>query len=807
MKNLFALITLVFSCIIAFGQHFLQPDLPGRTNGKQTIVERLSIDHSRGGGALWVETFAGASDNGTSIATPNGSWTKSGANGNVWKHSFTPSSGCYSELNTTPATTTPGNGFLLFDADSVNCQTNQPIGTEDQLYGSITSPNINLSGSPYVLLYFDYDFRWWWNLNQDVNFYIDLSGDGGNTWPVTHQLDEDDINEFQNGTAELIVSSTLGNSSQAKVRFRWEEYSHYYWVIDDVRIMPQPQHDIRIESTFISHNNSGTQYGIVPSNQTGQTMAIGAEVYNLGYADQTNLNLTADFDFGLFTATASHALLQTDSTVYMEGTASQVLTNGVEGWFEVVSDDETQFSLNFWNNQASRNINVSCETCWDGLYAMDNIAGWQGGSGSLSGYPSIGTNTFTAIPETQDGFGLYSIYHVQSALTFSGIEILLDTANTEVGAQVIAALHSANGFVNTTPEPFNSLVTSENYIITQADIDAQRAFIPFEESYEVTNDSVYAGVYLFSLLGANNVAVLDDESRTQPSWSSCIYVPGYQVYTNGEALAVRLKTCQTSAVSETACGSYNWNGNTYTQSGLYGGVSGPASCETLDLTILPVDPNTTWNYDLCPGDTVWFDNGGLGTPTMYDFNQPGQYIENVLNANGCISVDTVIINAVSPPAINILGNTNVSPNSAETYAFADPGGYTFTWSAINGTILGGQGTTSVDIFWDASGGGQVILELEGQCDVSDTLTVGTFVGIENQLINDLQIHPNPSTGIFNMELTEPTLIIVMDARGRKIVETNGNGQFSLDLNGFSKGTYIVQVQTSKGLYSEKLILQ
>ncbi|MDP6908924.1 MAG: hypothetical protein QF371_05420, partial [Flavobacteriales bacterium] len=157
-KNVFQLaIFALISVSTCYGQQYLQPELPGRTIDKLRVSERPSTYSNRGGGALWVETFAGASDNGASITTPNGSWTKSGTNGDVWKHSFNQSNGCYSANTNLPSTTTANNGFLLFDADSVNCQTNLPEGTENQLYGSITSPNINLSGSPYVLLYFDYE--------------------------------------------------------------------------------------------------------------------------------------------------------------------------------------------------------------------------------------------------------------------------------------------------------------------------------------------------------------------------------------------------------------------------------------------------------------------------------------------------------------------------------------------------------------------------------------------------------------------------------------------------------------------------
>ncbi|MFT5311089.1 MAG: hypothetical protein ACI8VL_002003 [Bacteroidia bacterium] len=801
MKNFSALTILILACSVAFGQNYLQPKLPGKTTGKRVPAQRPSTDNNRGGGALWTETFTGATDNGASVVTSNGSWVKGGTNGDIWKYSFTPSSGCWSDEDTMPNTSTANTGFLLFDADSVNCQTNQPIGTEDQLYGSITSPIINLTGNPYVLLSFEYAFRYWWNQNQDINFTIDLSGDGGATWPVTLRLDEGDINDFQSGTFEMNVSSVLGGASQAMVRFNWVEHSHYFWIIDDVRIDLQPEHDVRMETTFISHNNSGIQYGIIPSNQTGQAMAIGAEVFNRGYADQTNLNFTADFNGGLFTATDTYALLQTDSTHYMEGTVSPVLTSGnYTGEFEVISDDDNIISINYGNNLASRNLKISCETCWDGLYTLDALPVSWGSNPSQdlgASYPSIGTNSFT---DGQDELGLFSLYYVDDPITVSGINILLDTSRTDIGSEVVATLHSVNDFTSIVPEPTDGLAMSDTYTITQQDLNDQSAFIPFQQPYEVSNDSVYGGVFLYSNGGTNNISVLDDESRSQPIWASAISITNQQVYSNGERLAVQLKLCGNSGVTtETNCDSYTWNGNTYTQTGIYGAVNSPGVCETLDLTILQSDPSNILNYDLCPGDSMWYNS------TLYTSNTPGQYLENIQNANGCVSIDTVNVSVVNPPSISILGNTNITPNTSETYAFVDPGGYTFTWSAINGTILGGQGTTSIDIFWDAIGGGQVILNLDGQCPTSDTLTVGTFVGIENHWINDLQIHPNPSSGLFNIQLLEATQVTVMDSRGRKVIETTENGRFTVDLSMESTGFYTLRLETETGVGTKRLV--
>lgn len=189
------------------------------------------------------------------------------------------------------------------------------------------------------------------------------------------------------------------------------------------------------------------------------------------------------------------------------------------------------------------------------------------------------------------------------------------------------------------------------------------------------------------------------------------------------------------------------------------------------------------------------------------YSQEGQYTQTI-PGTGCDTIVTINITEEQAPSVTILGNTQISANSTETYAIVQPQGYTITWSVVNGTILSGQGTVSATIFWDGNGFGEVSVTVSNSdCSYTTNLPVGLNVGISENLNTEVRITPNPSNGIFNIELNEPSFLAVMDMQGKRVLETNGNGRFSLNLNGFSKGTYILQVQTSKGLFAEKLILQ
>lgn len=258
-------------------------------------------------------------------------------------------------------------------------------------------------------------------------------------------------------------------------------------------------------------------------------------------------------------------------------------------------------------------------------------------------------------------------------------------------------------------------------------------------------------------------------------------------------------TSSNTVISE--CTSYTWNSTNYTQSGNYTfqttNASGCDSLATLDLTIYPNQLENDF-YPLCAGESITV-NGAT-------YDQTGQYTQFLSGINGCDTVLTITVQIENEPSISILGNTNIAPNTPEFYAIVDPGGYNIEWSAVNGTVISGQGTAAANIFWDATGGGEVTVTLSnGNCTYTYTIQVGTFVSIETHWVNDLQIHPNPSTGLFNIELTEQTQITMLDARGRKIMETTSNGRFTLDLSAYPTGTYTLQLRTETGVGVKRLV--
>lgn len=215
---------------------------------QETQAERPNANSSvQRGGVFWTENFANG------LNSSNGTWTQSGTD-QIWKHSFYPSSGEWSTGTPQFASTTAANGYMLFDADSVNFPVSPNYVDRD---GMLISPSINCSGQATVLLTFEQNVRW---CCTQLFLNVGVSNNGGSTW-----TDYDVLNGLAANVAspnpelvQLDISSVAANQSNVMIRFSFGGVSHYYWVIDDISLesVTVPVADFNANQTTIVAGNS-----------------------------------------------------------------------------------------------------------------------------------------------------------------------------------------------------------------------------------------------------------------------------------------------------------------------------------------------------------------------------------------------------------------------------------------------------------------------------------------------------------------------------------------------------------------------
>ena len=129
--------------------------------------------------------------------------------------------------------------------------------------------------------------------------------------------------------------------------------------------------------------------------------------------------------------------------------------------------------------------------------------------------------------------------------------------------------------------------------------------------------------------------------------------------TTKRLLTVKAPTPAT--ITQAACGSYSWHGNTYTTSGAYTfdslNAAGCDSLTTLNLTI--TQPTTSSTSHTALGSYTW--NGST-------YNTSGTYTAHLSNAAGCDSTATLVLTITNAPAPTITSFTPTSTCPGATAA-------------------------------------------------------------------------------------------------------------------------------------------
>ena len=180
-------------------------------------------------------------------------------------------------------------------------------------------------------------------------------------------------------------------------------------------------------------------------------------------------------------------------------------------------------------------------------------------------------------------------------------------------------------------------------------------------------------------------------------------------------LNLTINNSTTSSTSQTACGSYSWNGQTYTQSGTYTYTStnanGCDSIATLVLTINAIPTATaTGNGAVLTSSTgstyQWIDcatNSPIqgATSQNYTATENGSYAVIVTNSTGCsdtsncVAVQTIGTNELSKFDINVNPNPStgvfyidfVSPMETRLTVLDASGRIVYTMDMSNDTVL------------------------------------------------------------------------------------------------------------------------
>lgn len=535
---------LLSACVIslAFGVNAQQLKDVGivSTNKAPYLKEKATINfkqntlmQSRSSAALFEEDFDGGLPDNWIINTAEGpvdwKWTDVGMTGDY------PTAALES--------TTAANGWMMVDSDGDNFE-----GGAQEHTQLILNEDVDCSAIANVVVSFEQMFRRW----QADTCIVRVSNDGGDTWAgkyyVNSALDANgqwyatiDQSGTDNPDVKMInISDVAGNSASVRIMFEWFGSWDYGWQIDDVMIIEQPANDLELYASIINMTDGSDDfrdfYGIMPSNQISE-IEYGVGVYNFGVNTQTNVTSTVDVSgAGTFNDSYvySNTNLDSDSS-YVEYHTSMYLPSTMGEYINtfIVSADTTDDNPN--DNGMEVLFSIS-DSVFAPYYALD-------AQGTVStGFAADGFKAANLI-ETLVADELTSTTLLLNPNTVAGGFVQISVAS---GVEEIQNPGTEDEYTSFSPDENNILMYSEFYTITQADVDANRVTIPIPLNYNgnaqdrnLAPGNYFIIVECYSNADASPIVIADD--KTYPNrgvWSSIIFVPGEQWYTNGEALGI-----------------------------------------------------------------------------------------------------------------------------------------------------------------------------------------------------------------------------------------------------------------------------
>ncbi len=239
-------------------------------------------------------------------------------------------------------------------------------------------------------------------------------------------------------------------------------------------------------------------------------------------------------------------------------------------------------------------------------------------------------------------------------------------------------------------------------------------------------------------------------------------------------------------------------GNTYTSTGVYiennQTVNGCDSTVYIDVLISEGN-TTTVPVDACEEFTS---DAGITYTTS------GSHVEEYVGVTGCDSIRTydVTIHTVDA-TVSLIGNDMLEANEA---------GATYQWVDCNNGNAPIAGETNQTFTATVNGDYACIITTPYCSEMSDCIRINDAIGLGiGDETNVFSMYPNPSTGLFTVELndlTDNTLIVVSDAAGQIVYsEIVSSNLTNINLEDVEAGMYFISVSNAASKAVQSIVIE
>ena len=691
----------------------------------QVIQASSSYPTPASGTVIFSETFS----NGLLGDGNNGFWTVYGTPSTAtWEYrgtSTTPdftmgSRGAYATNQGPIQSATTSNGFFIFDSDYLDnggVAGNFGQGSSPSPHtGYFESPTIDLSsyGGAYIQIS-SYYRRFMSNAN------IQFSTNGGSSWPYTINLYGDNnaiypiatnaSTSTNDVTATYLPTGIAGNPN-VKFRFVFDGTpsnangsGYYYWMIDDVKLIDSPHHDLETSQIYFNgiadSNSYGYTYKKIPVRQAQSFgMTLGSTHHNKGSYDQTSVSTKVKV------SGVSNTLLSSSATipVIASGTSDSINT----GVFTPNTGIGT-YKLDFYSNADSLDQVPSNDTMSYSFDVTANQYSWTD-TADIGYFPIGGTSTYEICSKfdftaNDTVVGMQVEFYHNLSNTYNNLVPGIDMLQF----RIIDAtqFNSNNQFTGTNIAEYNQGTTS--YTVVPADLGN---IITVPITHKAATPTILPGSYFACVKTSNhNVFIMSDSEKSQQYWRPGTTLADNDNQNNWNGFRITPSITVLTKMDSIQCASFNLSGvTTAVDSAFTGSITAVANGGMAPYTYNWTSPSG----NILTGDSlVGLTQSGIYSLTITDINGCSSPVLNQ-NLMGCVGLTNVSLtanktNASGPGQMD--GAIDITTNGGS-------GNFIFNWTGPNG-----YSATTEDIS-SLGAGSYTITVSDAQCPaILDSMTL------------------------------------------------------------------------------------
>ncbi len=232
--------------------------------------------------------------------------------------------------------------------------------------------------------------------------------------------------------------------------------------------------------------------------------------------------------------------------------------------------------------------------------------------------------------------------------------------------------------------------------------------------------------------------------------------------------------------------------------GTINGSTGVCKNTTNTYSVYSVSGATSYVWSLPTG---WSGTSSTNSITTSSNSTSGNIVVVANNSCGSSGFQTLAV------TVNVV---DTSVTQSGSMLFANAYGASYQWiNCYNNSIISGQTSQS---FTASTNGSYAVVITKNSCtDTSACYTISSLGINENQLISDINIYPNPSNGVFQINNMNTTVvnnikIEVYNLQGERVFYSEKTIS-RIDLSNQSNGMYFLKIYDGYTILTKKLIIQ